>query len=128
MLVLMVRLLRRPSFTFPVAQYPTSSLSGHKLYPITWDVIEALEINDLQVMSISCDGLSANRKFFRIGMDTTIKSKVPYKTTNPFDTTRNIYYFCDVPHLLKTTRNCFSNSFAHSRSRKLKVYYANKGL
>lgn len=43
MLVLMVRLLRRPSFAFPVAQYPTSSLSGEKLYPILWDVIEALD-------------------------------------------------------------------------------------
>ena len=49
MLVYMVRLLRRPSFSFPVAQYPTSSLSGDKLYPMTWDVIEALELSDLQV-------------------------------------------------------------------------------
>ncbi len=64
MLVLMIRLLRRPSFTFPVAQYPVSSLSGNKLYPIVWEVIEALELNGLKVMCISCDGLSANRKFF----------------------------------------------------------------
>lgn len=42
MLVLMVRLLRRPSFKFPVAQYPTSSLSADKFYPIAWDVVEAL--------------------------------------------------------------------------------------
>ena len=25
-------------------------------------------------------------------------------------------FFCDAPHLLKTTRNCFSNSFAHLQS------------
>ena len=49
MLVLMVRLLQKPSFTFPVAQYPTSSLTGYKLYPIVWDVIEILELNSLQV-------------------------------------------------------------------------------
>ena len=24
-----------------------------------------------------------------------------------------IYFICDVPHLMKTTRNCWSNSFAH---------------
>lgn len=119
MLVLMVRLLHRPSFTFPVAQHPTSSLSGDKLYPIVWDVIEALEMNDIQVMCVSCDGLSANRKFFKIGRDD--KLNLPYKTKNPFDTSRNVYYFCDTPHLLKTTRNCFSNSFAHSNSRNLKV-------
>ena len=52
MLVYMVRLLRRPSFNFPVAQHPTSSLSGDKLYPITWDVVEALELSDLQVTVI----------------------------------------------------------------------------
>jgi len=121
MLVVMVRLLQKPSFTFPAAQYPTSSLSGAKIYPIVWDVVEALELNEIQVLSITCDGLSANRKFFLVGRDPAIQCGIPYKTSNPFDTSRNIYYFCDVPHLLKTTRNCFSNSFAHSKSRKLKV-------
>lgn len=56
MLVWMVRLLH-------IAQYATCSLSGNKLYPIAWDVVEALEINGLKVRSISCDGVSANRKF-----------------------------------------------------------------
>ena len=122
MLVFMARLLHRPSFTFPVAQYATCSLSGAKLYPMVWDVLEALEMNGLKVMSISCDGLSANRKFFGIGRDPEHTTpRVPYKTTNPFDTARNIYYFSDVPHLLKTARNCFSNSFGHSKSRNLKV-------
>ena len=32
MLVFMAHLLHRPSFTFPVAQYATCSLSGAKLY------------------------------------------------------------------------------------------------
>jgi len=36
MLVLMACLLHRPSFTFPIAQYATGSLSGAKLYPIVW--------------------------------------------------------------------------------------------
>jgi hypothetical protein len=34
---------------------------------------------------------------------------------------RPIFLFSDVPHLIKTTRNCWSNSFAHTRSRKLWV-------
>jgi hypothetical protein len=94
MLVLMARLLHRPSFTFPIAQYATCSLSGAKLYPIAWDVLEALEMNGLKVVSISCDGLSANRKFFQIGRDAKHSTpRVPYKTTNPFDRARNIYYF-----------------------------------
>ncbi len=117
MLVMMVRTIFNPSFTFPIAQYPTTSLSGEKIYPVMWDVIEALEINDIQVHAISCDGLSANRKFFRISMDIDKSLKIPFK----IDSSRSVYFFCDVPHLLKTTRNCFSNSFAHSNSRFLKV-------
>ena len=123
MLVMMVRPIFKPSFTFPVAQYPTTHLSGEKLYPIVWDVIEALEFNDIQVCSVSCDGLSANRKFFRISKDPDDKLSVPFKTTNPFDRSRSIYFFCDVPHLLKTARNCFSNSFSHKNSRHLQVYF-----
>ena len=49
-------------------------------------------------------------------------SKIPHKTNNPFRINKEVYFFCDVPHLLKTARNCFSNSFAHSCSRKMKVY------
>ena len=30
-----------------------------------------------------------------------------YKTSNPFAEGRDIYFFCDPPHLLKTARNCF---------------------
>ena len=58
-------------------------------------------------------------KFFRISNDSD--NEIPFKTKNPFDQSRSIYFFCDVPHLLKTTRNCFSNSFAHANSRFLKV-------
>lgn len=64
MLAVMARFILKPSVTFPIAQYPTSSLCGEKLYPIVWDVIEALELNKYKVKYVTCDGLSANRKFF----------------------------------------------------------------
>lgn len=121
MLVVMVRSIMKPSFSFPIAQYPTATLSGQKLYPLAWEVIEAVEINRLQVHFITCDGLSANRRFFHLSTEADARLEYPYKTTNPFDTSRSIYFFCDVPHLLKTTRNCLSNSFARSHSRMLKV-------
>jgi hypothetical protein len=121
MLVVMARSIFQPSFTFPVAQYPTSTLSADKLYPLVWGVVEALELNELEVTSFTCDGLSANRKFFRISKDVAKSLKIPFKTTNPYNQDRSVYFFCDVPHLLKTTRNCFSNSYAHSHSRKLTV-------
>ena len=79
MLVLMVCLLRRPSFTFPVSQYPTSHLSGARLYPIVLGCDRSF--GDLKVMSVSCDSLSANRNLFHIGMDSALTRKLLYKTT-----------------------------------------------
>ena len=32
-------------------------------------------------------------------------------------------FFSDVPHLIKTTRNCFSNSFAHANTRGMWVSF-----
>ena len=120
MLVLMACRIMKPSCVFPIAQFPTSSLSGVKLYPIVWDVIESLELSEFKVFYVTCDGLSANRKFFKISKDVD-KLAFPFKTKNPYSPDRYVYFFCDVPHLLKTTRNCFSNSFAHSYSRMLRV-------
>ena len=124
MLVLMARRVLKPSCTFPIVQYPTSSLSGEKLYPIVWDTIETMELSKFQVFYVTCDGLSANRKFFRISQDVGDTISFPHKTTNPYSPNRHLYFFCDTPHLLKTERNCFSNSFAHSHSRMLMVSIA----
>ena len=50
-------------------------------------------------------------------------SKEPvYKTKDLYATDRVIFFFfSDVPHLIKTTRNCWSNSFSHKNSRALRV-------
>jgi len=120
MLVIMVRTVSKPSFSFPVSQYPTNGLKGEKLFPIIWETIEAFELNALHVLSITSDGASANRKFYRLCAEKEACS-VPYKVQNPYRSSESIYLFCDVPHLLKTARNCFSNSFSHSKSRRLMV-------
>lgn len=50
------------------------------------------------------------------------QGEVTYKTPNPYSSDgRDIYFIPDVPHLIKTTRNCWSNSFGHSNSRTLWV-------
>ena len=100
MLVIMVRAIFKHSFTFPIAQYPTCDLTAEDLYPLVWNVVEALELNEIDVTAITCDGLAANRKFFRTSQSTTESLNIPYKTTNPYDQTRCVYFFCDVPHLL----------------------------
>ncbi len=120
MLVLMVRTIFKPSFTFPLSQYPTENLTAVKLYPVIWETIEALELNGIAVVSFTSDGYSANRKFYNLCAKQGLKTDVPFKIRNPYRSSF-IYLFCDVPHLLKTARNCFSNSMAHMKSHRLMV-------
>ena len=119
MLSFMVRPVYKPSKAYVIASYASLDLCGHTLYAIIWEVIEALELNGIQVISITCDGISSNRKFFKL-CKTSVGS-LTHKTVNPFRRDCFIYFFCDPPHLLKTARNCFANSHAHSHSRQLEV-------
>lgn len=116
-LVLMVRGVTT-SLKFPLAAFATQSISADFLYPIVWTAISLLEVHlKLPVLFLTCDGASANRKFFSIhrlpGFDNINFSE------NPFDRNRKIFFISDVPHLLKTARNCFSNSFSHKCTRQL---------
>ncbi len=88
------------------------------MFPLVWEAIEALELYDIPIVSLTCDGAKPNRRLFRMlqHQKTTV-----YKTFNPFRVQEELYFICDVPHLLKTSRNCFSNSFAHSKSRNMQV-------
>ena len=54
--------------------------------------------------------------------DATTSGDLAYRSPNAFTSeSHSIYFMSDVPHLLKTARNCRSNSHAHSRSRCLWV-------
>jgi len=74
---------------------------------------------EIPVTSLTSDGARQNR-FYRLCQDHG-KGKLPYKCTNSYHKDKELFFFCDVPHLLKTARNCFSNSFSHSKSRKMQV-------
>ena len=89
------------------------------LYPLVWEVVQWLERCGLNVIAFSSDGAAPNRKFYK--MHASSNDGLVYKTRNPFCEDRYIYFICDVPHLMKTTRNCWSNSFAHKNSRALWV-------
>ena len=110
---------------FPYAQYPTSGITGELLFPLVWEVVRALECAGFKVISITGDGASQNRKFFRmhkLACSSESASAVTYKVYNPYSKEdQYLFFFVDVPHLLKTVRNCWSNSFGHSYSRALWV-------
>ena len=109
----MIRPVFKPSLAFTVAAYPTTKLTGSKLFPVVWSVIESLELNDFLIVAATADGASPNRHFFHLCCfkDDGTELDTPYVTKNPF-ADRDLYFFCDPPHLMKTARNCFSNSFA----------------
>jgi hypothetical protein len=118
MLVLMVRGVAT-SLRFPFAGFATNSITADFLYPILWKAVSILEVTvKLKVLFFTCDGASANRKFFQMHRPEG-QNQAVYFTPNPHDEARKIYFISDVPHLLKTTRNCYSNSNSHKMTRRL---------
>lgn len=118
LLVIMVRGVTS-SFKYPLAAFATKSLTADILYSIMWETVEIVEVHaELKVLFFCCDGASQNRKFFNLHINSP-GNNLEYKTVNPYDRSRYIYFISDVPHLLKTSRNCFSNSYSHKKSRKL---------
>lgn len=100
------------------AAFATVGITADFLYPIIWKAISILEVTlKLKVLLCTCDGASPNRIFFKL--HATDGEPFTHKTVNPYDPTRHIYFISDVPHLIKTARNCFSNSYSHTKSRSL---------
>ncbi|CAC5369285.1 THAP9 [Mytilus coruscus] len=118
MLVIMVRGVTS-NLKFPLAGFATSSITADFLYPIIWKAVSLVEcVAKLKVLFCTCDGASANRRFFQLHKIDNSEEPV-YFTINPHDNSRNLYFISDVPHLIKTARNCFSNSFSHKNTRRL---------
>lgn len=118
MLVVMVRGITT-DLKFPLAGFATMSITADFLYPVIWKAIRILEtsIVNLKVLFITCDGASANRKFFNIHGE--VNEFIHYTENSYSVDDRKIYFISDVPHLIKTTRNCFCNSFSHKNTRKM---------
>lgn len=117
MLLFMVRGMFT-TLEFPYAHFATRGISADSLFPIVWEAVQRLESCGMTVIAFCCDGASANRKFYKMH---GTSSGLTYKTSNPFCEGREIFFICDVPHLIKTTRNCWANSFANKHSRALWV-------
>ena len=95
-------------------------ITSDQLFPLVWEAVKRLELIGLKVVFITCDGASPNRRFFQMHCEK--KNDIVYKMPNIYsEDGRFIYFFIDVPHLLKTTRNCFSQSLGHSNKRALWV-------
>lgn len=111
---------------YPIAYFAGAGVKAYELYHIVWEAIRILEFLDFKVWFVTCDGASANKKFFLMHANANnIKDGVVFWTQNKYAPDRRIYFICDVPHLLKTTRNNFANSHAHQNTRELFVSILN---
>ena len=81
--------------------------------PTFWEAVAILELTcQLPVIAAVSDGASPNRKFYRMhsAMDNKMDADITHRTINLYAQDRYIYFFADVPHLMKTTRNCMYHS------------------
>ena len=78
-----------------------------------------------QVLAVTFDGSAVNRRLLKLHSQSD--NDLIYKLPNPFTAdNRDIFFFSDPPHLIKTARNCLA-----SNHRELWVilyinYYVNK--
>ena len=98
-------------------------ISQQEVLQVIWEAVRRLEANGIKVLSITSDGASSNRKFFRMHHDKNDPNTFMYKGLNLYsDDHRWVYFFSDPPHLLKTIRNCWCNSGSNG-TRLMKVIY-----
>lgn len=91
---------------FPFAYFPVLKLSGDLIFKPFWECVKRLEFCGLKVVAVTADGAKCNRSFFLLN---SCKGN-QYWTANPFTPEkRNIYFFSDPPHLIKTARNCLAS-------------------
>ena len=117
-LAFLIRSIVNP-FKFSLANFATKGATSYQMFPLFWKAVGICEMQcDLKVVAATCDGASPNRKLFRMHADMTEEEDiqpvdVTYRTLNLFSSEKRfIYFISDPPHLIKTTRNCLSNSGA----------------
>ncbi|XP_026290481.2 uncharacterized protein LOC113215119 [Frankliniella occidentalis] len=107
-----------------VACYTTHSPTKEFLFDRTWDVITHCELAGIHILSVVCDGSAVNRGFIQMHTPTNperqLKSGVVFACKNLCVPDRELFFFSDPPHLIKTLRNCFAKSGFHPKAtRKL---------
>lgn len=120
-----------------------ASMSASSLFTRLWEVIYHLENSGIPVLCVTCDGASTNRTCINMhprykssafiefeGIDEDDESNlfdeyggendVLFSTINIASPhLRQLFFFIDMPHVLKTIRNAFANSYCHKKSRRL---------
>ena len=98
------------NISLPYAQFAAHSLKSHEMFPLLWKIINRLTRIGCCILGITCDGSSPNRKLFQLHQGKKDSSTIMHKTENVFSKDhKDLLFFVDPPHLLKTIRNCFQS-------------------
>ena len=116
-LVFLVRSIVNP-LKFSFANFGTKNVTSIQLFTLFWKAVGILEDNcEAKVVGVTSDAASANRNMYRMHLnlerveDKNENVDVTYRIRNVVtDEDRYIYFISDVPHLIKTARNCLANS------------------
>ena len=108
---------------YAFGHFASEGFDSDQIFPCALEAIRILESIGLCVRAITADGASPNRKSFnlhKLENQENVKDGVVY-WTYPWAPLRKIYLICDVPHLIKTTRNNVENSHGNLNTRNLMV-------
>ena len=105
---------------FVIGYFATEAITSIQLFSLFWRAVAICEIScELAVVVATADGASPNRRFIKMHgeMDAENERDLVYKAPNIHAENRNIFFFSDAPHLVKTSRNCLfhSGSGRHTR-------------
>ncbi|XP_070177740.1 uncharacterized protein [Littorina saxatilis] len=99
---------------YSMGYFGTRTATSDQMYPLFWQALALLELTcKLKVIASTSDKASPNQRLYQLHGQA---HQVCYKTLNFYAPTRYIYFFSDVPHLIKTIRN---NLFPHNAKRLL---------
>ena len=116
-LVSLLRSVVNP-FKFSLANFETKNATAFQIFTLFWKPVAICETQcAIEVVAATCDGASANSKFFRMHFGLThddelnADTDIFYLTIIFFSEDKHyIYFISDLPHLLKTVRICLNNS------------------
>ena len=107
------------SLEFPYAHFATDGTTADVLYPIVWEAVHRIVYCGLNVIAFTCDGASPNHEMHKVD---TSKELV-------YTSDRDIFFFSDVPHLIKTVgvitaiKGSFGKYYCHNAALTKIVFH-----
>jgi hypothetical protein len=90
-----------------VAYYLTgSSVSGIAMWQLTKSIIESLIGCNINVRTVVSDMGASNRAVWKVAGIVANRDRVQSSIPHPSYPEQDLYFFADIPHLLKNIRNC----------------------